>query len=154
MSQGMEKALYRGILVVAPLLAVAAAVVAFLGIHGAALGLLALVVAALPVLVHLQTRQLVLTQARADKRSVERILGKMPKSAPAPPATAKAVVDLKPVLEAQTDLARDLSRLEEKVESSSAEEVSTFANEIRRESRMLRLTAAQLVEEMRASERD
>ena len=154
MSQGLEKALYRGILVVAPLLAIAAAVAAFLGVHGTALGLLALVVAALPVLVHLQTRQLVLTQARADKRSVEWILGKMPKSVPAPAAAAKTVVDLKPVLKAQADLARDLSRLEEKVESSSAEEVSTFANEIRRESRMLRLTAAQLVEEMRATERD
>lgn len=150
MSAKFEKTLYRIVFFCGALLGVIAAVTALVGATGVALALLALAVASLPLLLHLQTRQLVQTRARADKRSIEHLLARIPNGS----SSDSREVDLQPVLATQAELARDLRRLSEIVEGSSAGEVSTFANEIRRESRMLRLTASQLVEEIRVHERD
>lgn len=150
MSAKFEKTIYRIVFFCGALLSVIAGVTALVGATGVALALLALAFASIPLLLHLQTRQLVQTQARADKRSIEHLLARIPKGS----GSDSREVDLQPVLATQAELARDLRRLSEIVEGSSASEVSTFANEIRRESRMLRLTASQLVEEIRVHERD
>lgn len=150
MTAAFERQAYRVALAGAFLLGLVAAVLAFVGLTQVSIGLLALVAAAVPVLLHLQTRQLVLAQARADKRSVEKIIASMPR--PSAKGSVVPAVDLKPVLAAQEQTDKDLRDVALAIQANSAGEISTFANEIRRESRMLRLTAAQLVEELRASE--
>lgn len=143
----MEKNLYRGVVVLATALSLIGAILLFAGAGRAGLGLLGIALASLPFLMHLQTRQLG-SMLKYRFTHLENKL-KSASSTSALLSPSMSGQDIAGISAAQRDLSSQIAKLEALMHQSSGTQQSALANELRRESRMLRLTAAQLAEELR-----
>lgn len=144
----MEKNLYRGTVGLATALSLIGAILLFAGAGRAGLGLLGIALASLPFLMHLQTRQLGSMVKYRVAHLEKKLKSASRPSAPLSPSTSGK--DIAGIRVAQSELSTQVAKLEALMQQSSSAQQSAHANELRRESRMLRLTAAQLAEELRA----
>lgn len=144
----MEKNLYRGTVGLATVLSLIGAILLFAGAGRAGLGLLGIALASLPLLMHLQTRQLGSMVKYRVAHLEKKLKSASSLSAPLSPSTSGQ--DIAGIRAAQSELSTQVAKLEALMHQSSSTQQSVHANELRRESRMLRLTAAQLAEELRA----
>lgn len=143
----MEKNLYRGVVVLATALSLIGAILLFAGAGRAGLGLLGIALASLPFLMHLQTRQLGSMLKYRFTHLENKLESASSTSALLSPSMSGQ--DIAGISTAQRDLSSQIAKLEALMHQSSGTQQSALANELRRESRMLRLTAAQLAEELR-----
>ena len=143
----MEKNLYRGVVVLATALSLIGAILLFAGAGRAGLGLLGITLASLPFLMHLQTRQLGSMLKYRFTHLENKLESASSTSALLTPSMSGQ--DIAGISTAQRDLSSQIAKLEALMHQSSGTQQSALANELRRESRMLRLTAAQLAEELR-----
>lgn len=144
----MEKNLYRGAVGLATALSLIGAILLFAGAGRAGLGLLGIALASLPLLMHLQTRQLGSMLQYRVARLEKKLNSASSRSALS--STAPSQKDSAEIRAGQSELSAQVAKLEALMQQSSSTQQSVHANELRRESRMLRLTAAQLADELRA----
>lgn len=131
----MQRRFYVGGLAAVALLATLGSIALFLGWFRVGAGVCGLALAGIPVTIHLQTREFVRNLRISEGRS-----GKLSK----PGGDSGLKVDMGPIVAMQ----KDIQALASQIQADPVGRLAKYANEVRRESRMLRLVSSQLTTEL------
>lgn len=146
----MSKNLYRASLVLTAFLAIVAGILFFCGITSIAAGVLALTIATMPLLIHAQTREVV----RITRTSELRLSKSFGRQDPTTSSSdTRAIKEELSALSQRFTAFRDEQRTHTRSANPNRDLLAT-ANEIRRESRMVRLIASQILDDRDMTERN
>lgn len=135
----MSRHPYQLLLVLAPVLAIAGAIAGAVGGFRAAVVLIALAVACVPVLLHMQTQRIVVIARTSESRLEKALVKRLGTSRGADVSTREAI-------EQNDATAQILAALDGLTARTTPGSLDSTANELRREARMTRLVMTQLLE--------
>lgn len=135
----MSRHLYKLLLVLTPTLALASAIAGGLGALQTAIVLVALSVACVPMLLHMQTQRIVAISRTSESRLEKSLAKRIGKGIGVGTPTREAT-------EQNDAIAQILTTLEGLKARTASDSLDSTANELRREARMTRLVITQLLE--------
>lgn len=135
----MSRHLYKLLLVLTPTLALASAIAGGLGALQTAIVLVALSVACVPVLLHMQTQRIVAISRTSESRLEKSLAKRIGKGIGVGTTTQEAT-------EQNDAIAQILTTLHGLKARTASDSLDSTANELRREARMTRLVMTQLLE--------